>query len=501
MDQSSSGERQVVPVIRFKQWLDIWNEYDFNALEHRRKPNEHIYMFSMRAAELRRLCDVYRRKRDGSNVEGIQRVRDESRTSRIQRYVRYGYPFGDLKPAQRTPDKKTLRKPGWLPTAIVVNILTAGDKRRGREVGVDNLVQIVEPQKGLFALSVPNVEEIDETELAPFEVIDGQHRLWAFDDETSDEPVPDDFELPVVAFYGLDVAWQAYLFWSINVSPKKINPSHAFDLYPLLRTQEWLDTVGELPVYREARAQELTEALYAHSKSAWHSRINMLGERGTAAGVSQAAWVRALLSTFLSPGRGSGRRGLFQSNLLRDEEPLDWTRTQQAAFLITLWNDVKDEVQSGVRYFWIQNFKKAEDAFSGRNTMLNQDMGVRALLGVTNDLFYASAEAWGLDSWYPPINPNLDLDHGQVDVVLEHMSEAPFRERLRDLAKAVASYDWRSLEAPGLDQEQQVLKRSYRGSGGYTSLRKNVLESIAEFSDESDISRVARDLLFEDSAK
>lgn len=77
--------------------------------------------------------------------------------------------------------------------------------------------------------------------LPPIEVIDGQHRLFAFG-ETSD--LPDDFELPVVAYYGLDVGWQAYLFWSINVSPKKINPSHAYDLFPLLRTQDWLESVS-----------------------------------------------------------------------------------------------------------------------------------------------------------------------------------------------------------------------------------------------------------------
>lgn len=137
----------------------------------------------------------------------------------------------------------------------------------------------------------------------------------------------------MVAFHGLDIAWQAYLFWSINVSPKRINPSHAFDLYPLLRTQDWLDRVGELTVYREARAQELTELIYSHPKSPWKNRINMLGERG-AGGVSQAAWVRALLTTFLGTGRGHGRPGLFQSNLSGYEELLQWTRPQQSAFII-----------------------------------------------------------------------------------------------------------------------------------------------------------------------
>jgi hypothetical protein len=64
------------------------------------------------------------------------------------------------------------------------------------------------------------------TELPPFEVIDGQHRLWAFEGASQLE----NFELPVVAFVGLDISWQAYLFWTINIKPKRINASLAFDL-------------------------------------------------------------------------------------------------------------------------------------------------------------------------------------------------------------------------------------------------------------------------------
>ena len=47
-------------------------------------------------------------------------------------------------------------------------------------------------------------------------VVDGQHRLWAFDPSENL-----DFEIPVVAYHGLDVSWQAYLFWVINIKPKK----------------------------------------------------------------------------------------------------------------------------------------------------------------------------------------------------------------------------------------------------------------------------------------
>ena len=131
-------------------------------------------------------------------------------------------------------------------------------------------------------------------ELPPIEIIDGQHRLYAFLD---DEELEGDFELPVVLFEDLDISWQAYLFWTINITPTRINPSMAYDLYPLLRTVRWLELVEGPMAYRETRAQELTEALWGQPESPWHERIGMLGrERGK---VTQAAFVRSLTLSFV----------------------------------------------------------------------------------------------------------------------------------------------------------------------------------------------------------
>lgn len=449
----------------------------------------------MSAAELRKLCDVYKRERDGADAEGIQRIRDISRTGRIKRYVRFGYPYGDLKPPQRTAETLPLRKPGWLPTAIVLNILVEGDERRGRMVHPRHLVNVVENGGARCTLELPADTDFGDDELAPFEVIDGQHRLWAFDATGDDQPIPDDFELPVVAFHGLDIAWQAYLFWSINVSPKRINPSHAFDLYPLLRTQDWLDRVGELTVYREARAQELTELAYAHPHSPWHNRINMLGERGSG-GVSQAAWVRALLGSLLSTGRGQGRPGLFQSNLRDADEPLEWTRPQQAAFVIQLWTELLEAIDRNKTQYWIRAYKKdPQRAFTDKTSWLNQDQGVRAVLAIANDVFFAGAHLWRLDRWHFPEHSENETSVEEVDAALEGLRNTAFRQRMVELANGLACFDWRSLEGPDVkgDEDVEVRKRSYRGSGGYAALREDVLRTIAE--DDTQVGRVANDLV------
>ena len=171
-------------------------------------------------------------------------------------------------------------------------------------------------------------------------MIDGQHRLFAFDD---DDDL--DFDLPVVAFVGLDISWQAYLFYTINIKPKKINPSLAFDLYPLLRTEDWLDKAEGHSIYRETRSQELTESLWSHPQSPWHDRINMLGEKGVT-GVSQSAWIKSLMETFIRPwkARGSNTGGLFGSRLPNENDVLGWSRAQQAAFLICAWRSFHKQI-------------------------------------------------------------------------------------------------------------------------------------------------------------
>lgn len=493
-DRKKADTPITVPALRFRQWLPDWNGYNYDPALHRRRPDEHMFVLSMKAAQLRKLCDVYKRERTTTDAEGIQRKRDFSRTARIQQYVHYGYPFGDLPASRRTVETEPLKKPGWLPTAIVVNILTPPDQRRGKQVKPNHLVRI--KQNGdAWTFEVPSLSDfVQDVDLAPIEVIDGQHRLWAFDEIEGGERVPDDFELPIVAYHGLDVAWQAYLFWSINVSPKKINPSHAFDLYPLLRTQDWLETVGELKVYRQARSQELTEIMYSHPLSPWHNRINMLGDKGGGR-VTQAGWIRSLMATVFSTGQGNSRPGLFQSPLEASDEPLEWGRDQQAAFVMELWSTLRDAIERRAKvYPWIRKYKDPLLAFGDRTTLLNQDQGLRAVLAVANDMFYARARDWKLHTWKTRQDVD-DLDETATHDAVQSIRKQYFHDYLKQLAEELARFDWRSAEGPvdDLDEMAKQIKRSYRGAGGYPDLRRGVLETIAE--SDTNIGRLAYNLL------
>ena len=300
--------------------------------------------------------------------------------------------------------------------------------------------------------------------------------------------MPEGYQLPVVAFHGLDISWQAYLFYVINIKPKRINRSLAFDLYPLLRTENWLNRFEGAGIYRETRAQEITEIMWAHTASPWHGRINMVGDPGK--GVTQAAWIRALLASFIKGWEGRGRRlgGLFGALIGSDELALPWTRAQQAAFLVMLWRAMADAVsQSDAE--WVKALGGRRSAMLAQSSLLNTDQGVRVFLQVSNDLVYLRARELALFSWTDETATSETVDLDQVSTALKSGATQPFAAFLVDMAEALARFDWRSSGAPGLSDEERTLRASYRGSGGYGELRRQVVGAL-----ESDGSEVVSTL-------
>jgi hypothetical protein len=183
----------------------------------------------------------------------------------------------------------------------------------------------------------------------------------------------------------------------------------AFDLYPLLRSEDWLERAEGHAVYRETRAQELTEILWSHPMSAWYDRINMLGERQNP-WVSQSAWIKSLIASFVRSwdGRGASTGGLFGGRSKRQDEVLGWSRSQQAAFLIFIWNNLRSAVAKS-RLDWASKLRAAvedwdlidDPAFYGSFSLINSDQGVRGYLQVVNDLCYLRASALRLNRWLP----------------------------------------------------------------------------------------------------
>lgn len=486
---ASTPLRRRVPALKVHQWLPGWNRIDFSPKSRRAKPQPHFYIFTLPAEELRSLCGIVRRQTSGLMPRaadiGVQRQHDRNRSKEIAQYVEFGYPWSTLSLAKRrSGDFRNLRKPGWLPTAIVINILKKNDQRPAGVVSDDDLLRIKE-EDGPCLIEFPYrswTRSWKPSGLPPLEVIDGQHRLWAFDEDIH----APDFEVPVVAFHGLDSSWQAYLFWTINIKPKRINPSLAFDLYPLLREEDWLDKAEGHPIYRETRSQELTESLWSHPDSPWYDRINMLGERQNP-WVTQAAWVKTLMATVVRPWQGRGQRigGLFGSRLREGGEVLGWSRAQQAAFLIYSWQMLKNAV-IGSRAMWAADLRRSapdqgkrvtkdnDPAFYGQYTLIKTDQGVRGFLHVVNDLCFTNASALQLNKWQDE-SRGAASDEAAVTEALKKIAKEPAANFLESIGKTLASFDWRTSAAPDIDEEMRRNKLVFRGSGGYKELRAQLL--------------------------
>ncbi len=501
--------RRTVTALRVHQWLNSWETVRFSDETHRARPKPYFYIFALPAPELRSLCGIARR--DANNIRprtadlGIQRQHEPERSEEISRFVEYGFPWSTLSvPQRKSGEYSAFQKPGWLPTAIVINILEKSDVRDGKTVSPQDLVKL-EDKEGQHSLSLPYskwTKKWNPAAAAPFEVIDGQHRLWAFENREDYSA----FEVPVVAFHGLDISWQAYLFWTINIKPKRINPSLAFDLYPLLREEDWLDSTEHHPIYRDTRSQELVEAIWAFPESPWYDKINMLGEKKIQ-WVSQSAWIRSLSATLVRPWdrKRSKAGGLFGSRLGQDGEVLGWSRAQQAAFLIYIWVALRDAIEKQgsswaheLRHQIAQQkdiFANPDPAFYSQFSLISTDQGVRGYLHVVNDVLFSLAASLKLNIW-PAQNSataaSRPSELATVDEYLASIKHQKFCLVVDKIATRLAHFDWRTSSCPGLTEAQRRAKLVFRGSSGYKEIRTQLFEHLATEKDE--IGKVAEKL-------
>lgn len=496
----------IINALKVHQWLQSWNAVHYDSKEQQTKPlTEHFYICSIKASHLKALTGVYRRSTKGGTPRikdpNVQRGHEEERSRKIREFVQYGFPWCEMTDSQRKlSDAKDLLKPGWLPTAILINILSPSESRNGIKIPDADLVQI-EDQGSTALLHLPqNFTGSDwkPKEVYPFEVIDGQHRLWAFEDYDPG----DDFELPVVAFSGLDHGWQAYLFWSVNITPIKINRSLAFDLYPLLRQQSWLDKSAGHPIYRETRCQELVEALWSHPDSPWYQRINMLGEKkkdreykGPA--VTQAAWIRSLMVSFVKQWEGAGTKigGLFGAPPTKNNPLLPWDRAMQTAVLIFTGKAFKDYVKDN-HDKWATDLRQIDGkpdiseeddpAFYGEHSLISTDQGIRGLLFTVNDLCFIQSKELDLPNWQPEQvrmesqNNNIAAtDEDAVTAALKSFSNTDGAKFILEIAEKLASYDWRTSSTPTLTDDERMRQAVFRGSSGYKEMRIKLLKHLS----------------------
>ncbi|MEP4261383.1 MAG: hypothetical protein ABJ375_18935, partial [Rhizobiaceae bacterium] len=124
-------------------------------------------------------------------------------------------------------------------------------------------------------------------------------------------------------------------------------------------------------------------------------------------------------------------------------------------------------------------------AFSGENTLLATDQGVRAVHNIFNAIFQDIPEKLDLMSWYAgdallekPTEESIDYalksfqNMGKANEIIEQISEA-----------IVNGFDWRLSSAPGLGDKEKKVQSAYKGSGGYSLMMKELLKVLG--SDEN----------------
>jgi DGQHR domain-containing protein len=487
------------PLLQVQQWLPEWEKIQWR--EGLEKPEEGFYLGSMSLSELRKLSAVTTRdieqRSNPNTAHGYQRAHEKNRSAKINRYIHYGYPLSSGKGLD--PDEhRSLMNPGWLPNAIIINVIPSGQYRpiKGEDIAVPKELEVaISKHDDHYFLKYPSPQAIDEYRsrkndfTPPIEIIDGQHRLYAIDHGNKFD---DSYEVPVVIFNNLSLGWQAYLFWTINVEPKKINASLAFDLYPELRRQDWLEQSEAIKIYQEHRSQELTETLWSHPDSPWSGRIELHGRR-VKGHVSNAAFIRSLNSSFIKKWSHSDRiGGLFGSIANKDTNKpsrvVPWKRSQQAAFLIKIWQEILYAVKSSNAEWKLSIESNQEElienlsvAFAGQHTLLATDQGVRAIHNIFNAIFQDAHEELSLSSW--------EISDIEETPSIESVSEALRSIRnhrmitgaISGIANCVVNkFDWRLSSAPNLTDDEVHYQSAYRGSSGYGIMMRKLVTIIRE---------------------
>lgn len=240
-------------------------------------------------------------------------------------------------------------------------------------------------------------------------------------------------------------------------------------------------------VYRETRAQELTEILWSHKANPWFRRINMLGEKKSGK-VSQAAFIRALTASFVKSWGGTNKKlgGLFGAPIHDlNDEILYWNRTQQGAFLVFIWKLVYDSIKS-TSEAWALKLRELEEldtdldaAFISKYSLLSSDQGIRGILQITNDLCYVGVKELELQNWvYEYTSDVLNID--AVSNALGDLENQKVKEFLKDVFDTLMKFDWRTYSTPDLEEGLRINQMAFRGSGGYREIRRQLLKVLVE---------------------
>lgn len=177
--------------------------------------------------------------------ENFQRPYDPKRVSEIKNYV-----LGKDKLYKKGKD---IFAKGYIPNAIVLNL---------------NSKYKVQERDGKVFITFPDVDKLNDYGQS-IEVIDGQHRLFAFDDDCKTQLKNVNYQMCFVAFINLSNDEKKEIFMVLNERQKTV------DKNILLRHKKLLNLLLD----EEETRYEIISRLHTESDSPFYGRIIMAGEK------------------------------------------------------------------------------------------------------------------------------------------------------------------------------------------------------------------------------
>jgi DNA phosphorothioation-associated DGQHR protein 1 len=157
-----------------------------------------FYLAAVKASDLLRLCYKNEAVLTDEGMSGNQRRHLNLRSQEIARYVE--------------------SEDATLPSSL---ILSANYKKTDEYVTDSKYAWVYDEEKGSIIIPDPS----PESDFKICSVVDGQHRLWAFED------TEEDFLLPCSIFLDLPPSLQAFVFATINFNQKPVSKSDAYQLF------------------------------------------------------------------------------------------------------------------------------------------------------------------------------------------------------------------------------------------------------------------------------
>lgn len=211
------------------------------ALRYEQK-NKEIFIFSMNPHYIKQFVKISDVSTDDKN---FQRPFDSKRVEEIREYV-----LGKDKLYKKGKD---VCAKGFIPNAIVINLSS---------------IYQIETQSNKTYIVFPAENEIAKYKES-IEIIDGQHRLLAFDDECSKRLGSEKYEMCFVALFNLSDSEKKEIFMVLNERQKTV------DKNILLRHKKLL----KLLLDEEETRYDVITRLNSESDSPFFEKIIMAGEK------------------------------------------------------------------------------------------------------------------------------------------------------------------------------------------------------------------------------